>query len=457
MNTKNGYPKEKMCLLIEDFINSCHLKARTEFDYKKAICSFVDYSCKGSNDLLFPGKLEQENILGWIKEVKEYYSLQGTVLGWIRIISRFLTFLHSREIIQDNPLRQLKKQYPIRGLSGIILALLSSSPAEALQNLKPHDQFISPLGEHMRDFIKLSRAQGKKYKNEEEVLLRFDRFLMTFDIPPRQLSEEIMEKWLRLFPGAKSGNRYINFGIVRRFCAYLRRFDAHAYLPDPSMVPTPIHLSPHIFSESEIKVLLKAARHLKATPRSPLRPRIFHLLFSLLYTCGLRISEVLKLRLCDIDMKNECLYIRDTKFFKSRMVMLSPSMMEELKSFLQLLERRRERILADAYLFRAPRKKGHYSKSAVRTTFYHLLKVAGIKKSQGHKIRVHDLRHSMAVHRLEKWYEEGENVQAKLGLLSTYLGHSKVESTQTYLTMTPELLEQASLRFNEYFKTGERK
>ena len=69
--------------------------------------------------------------------------------------------------------------------------------------------------------------------------------------------------------------------------------------------------------------------------------------------------------------------------------------------------------------------------------------------------RLHDLRHSFAVHRLTAWYREGADVQRLLPALSTYLGHSDLEGTKVYLSMTPELLQQASLRFARYAAGGQ--
>ena len=401
--------------------------------------------------------MKQETVLGWIKEIKRCYPVHATVMNWVRIVAAFLTFLHNREIILESPLDLLKTQYPVRGLNGIVLALLSLNPEKSLQRLRAPDRFGSPLGKCMLDFIKLGRAQGKKYKTEEDVLFRFDQFLMTFDIPPPQLSVSIIKKWILQSSKTKPVTRYTNLGIIRRFCVYLRRFDPEAYLPDLSLVPVRIHSKPYIYSETEIKALLRAASQLKASPHSPLRPQVFHLLIVLLYTSGLRIGEALKLRLCDIDMKNGGIYIRETKFFKSRMVILSPSMMNELKNFIFLSTRENGRNPPDTYLFRNPRLKTHYSPALIWSMFRSLLVSAEIKKSKGYGPRIHDLRHTMAVHRLERWYREGENVQAKLGLLSTYLGHSNVSGTQVYLTMTPELLEHASCRFSEYFNVGEQK
>jgi len=85
-----------------------------------------------------------------------------------------------------------------------------------------------------------------------------------------------------------------------------------------------------------------------------------------------------------------------------------------------------------------------------------MLQCLGLKPPRGYSgPRLHDLRATFAVHRLEEWYRQGVDVQSRLGSLSTYLGHINIASTQRYLPMTAELLQQASQRFKKYFKKQE--
>lgn len=314
-------------------------------------------------------------------------------------------------------------------------------------------QFTSFLGSYMQKFIALGRSQGKIYQQEERILCRFDRFLGSYLEPPLRLSDSIIEQWLALFSKSQPEYRYKNFTVIRRFCLYLRRFDTNVYVPDSSLSPpSPSQSFPHIYSLTEILALLKAARQLKASVQSPLRPQIFYLLILLLYTTGMRISEVLKLRLGDINRKNQELCIRETKFQKSRLVPLSSSMMKELEDYLRIRQRSGVSIKLESPLFQNPCRQGTYSMSAIDVTFRRMLRTLGLKPSRGYSgPRIHDLRHTMAVHRLEDWYRRGEDIQSKLRLLSTYLGHVDIASTQRYLTMTSELLQQASKRFNQYF------
>lgn len=450
-------PQQQLLSLVEQFVTGIfHLEKRTTHGYRKPLISFITYLERNSAKLLFPMTIEQETIKGWIVELRTQYA-RGTVVPWVQTLARFLAFLENKGYLLEDPLNQLQKQFPKRGLTGIVLAFEDPSFPKSLQALKLSAQFTSPLGQHMQNFITLGQSQGKVYRNEQEVLCRFDHFLSSYVPPPQQLTEPIVQKWLSLFPASHSANRYINFGIIRRFCLYLRRFDSSAYVPDPSLATPPPPSTPYIYSRSQIKALLKAALQLKPSTLSPLRPQTYHMLILLLYTTGMRLGKALRLQLGDIDWENESLCIRKTKFFKSRLVPLSHSMMKALKDYLILRERFALPTTPQSPLFQNPHRRGHYSKSATETTFQKLLEIVGLKPNTGHtRPRIHDLRHAMATHRLEDWYRQGIDVQSKLGLLSTYLGHVNISGTQRYLTMTTELLEQASFRFNQYFNQVEK-
>ena len=437
---------------IELFIGSIpHLEEKTGYGYRKSLLSFITYMDKSPAKSSFPKAVKQETIAGWAKQLNARYSFD-TVMTSMRIVARFLSFLESEGILEENQLGHLQGRYPGRGLTGIVLALLKPSPKRFLQALKMSAQFISPLGPQMKNFIELARAQGNKYKNEEEILRGFDHFLSSYTRPPRRLSDSIIRKWLNSFLDPVRANRYLSFGVVRRFCLYLRRFDPGAYLPALSLAPPcPPPSLPYIYSRQEILSLLRAAGQLSSSTISPILPDTAYMLILLLYTTGMRLSEALKLQLGDIDWKNQALIVRETKFFKSRIVPIAPSVTNELENYLQLRRQTGLSIKNEAALFQNPHRKGHYSKTGARATFNKLLLQTGIKNSRGStRPCMHSLRHTMAVHRVEQWYRQGQDVQSKLGLLSTYLGHVNISSTQRYLTMTTELLQQVSDRFRIY-------
>jgi len=182
----------------------------------------------------------------------------------------------------------------------------------------------------------------------------------------------------------------------------------------------------------------------------------FRALLLLLYGAGLRFGEATRLTLADVDLANAVLTIRATKFYKSRLVPVGPQLAAVLANH---VSRRRGGGLAQGEnaLLLANRDETRLASSTVQAAFDTLRRVAGVHRTTGGREvpRLHDLRHSFAVHRLTGWYRQGADVQRLLPVLSTYLGHADLEGTKVYLSMTPELLQQASLRFASYAGGGQ--
>jgi integrase len=170
-------------------------------------------------------------------------------------------------------------------------------------------------------------------------------------------------------------------------------------------------------------------------------------LLSLLSCTGLRISEALGLTMGDVDLQEGILLVRESKFHKSRAIPLHPSAVRALKRYRQTRNGMRHSAEPDSSFFMNECRRP-LSYSTVCATFLEIARHAGVRAPAGQRgPRIHDLRHSFAVGRLLAWYRDGGNVQARLPLLATYLGHVSIVSTQVYLDMTPDLLKEAAKRF----------
>jgi site-specific recombinase XerD len=437
---------------VKDFVASIpHIAGKTRKTYQRYIMDFVHYLEDSSTQKMsFPTTIKEQTITNWLNESKKHFSLR-TINVRIVPIGNFVSFLKQNKVIGNNPFESMLRKYPRKGLRGIAEAVTGVSPQKSLKALKASPRFASPLGLHMRKFITHERSLGKKYEHEEGMLCMFDRFLSSYSPPPKQLSDSIITAWLASFCKTTPVYRYANFLLVRKFCIYLRRLDPEAYVPNSLMDSSQSTFVPHIYSRTEISLLLRATLQLKRSIYCPLRPEMLHILILLLYTAGLRISEALKLRLCDIDWKECLLHIRETKFLKSRLVPLSYSMMQQLKHYVQLCQQSNIATNHESPVFQNHRTQQPYSIGLIDDMFQRICRHYKIETAKGSNPRLHDLRHTFAVHRLEDWYHKGEDVQSKLGMLSTYMGHTSISGTQKYLTMTTELLQQASRRFNQYF------
>jgi integrase/recombinase XerD len=171
----------------------------------------------------------------------------------------------------------------------------------------------------------------------------------------------------------------------------------------------------------------------------------------LLYGAGLRVSEALSLNLADVDLGEAVIVIRDTKFYKTRLVPLGGELNDVMTQY--AAQRKRDgRSRNDDVPFFVTKLGARIPIRLIQLAFRRLRAHSGVRRQGGARCqpRLHDLRHAAAVHRLTAWYREGKNVQRLLPLLSTYLGHVDISSTQLYLTMTPDLLHEASKRFAQY-------
>ena len=220
---------------------------------------------------------------------------------------------------------------------------------------------------------------------------------------------------------------------------------------------SPVRAPPYIYSRDELRRLIDPT-NVETSRRGAVQfdAATFRTLLLLLYGAGLRFSEATGLTLADMDLVDAILTIRATKFYKSRLVPIGPRLATVLDSYMH--GSRREGLSQDEAAFLLSNRDGtRLASSTVQAAFDALRRIAGVHGTAGGRLipRLHDLRHSFAVHTLTAWYRQGADVQRLLPVLSTYLGHSDLEGTKVYLSMTPELLQQASLRFARYAGGGE--
>src|SRR5260370_6130958 len=206
---------------------------------------------------------------------------------------------------------------------------------------------------------------------------------------------------------------------------------------------------PYIYSREELRRLLKGARTYQNN-RGRLAPFVVQTLLLFLYGTGLRVRESLALTQADVDLSTGVVTVRESKFFKSRLVPLGPQLLKALVTY--ATQRKVADHSQDGAPFFIARNGGPINISTLQANFRRIRKHVGIHRIDGacYQPRIHDLRHTFAVHRLVSWYREGAEVQRLLPHLSVYLGHAYLAATSVYLSMTPELLAQASKRFDQH-------
>jgi integrase len=202
----------------------------------------------------------------------------------------------------------------------------------------------------------------------------------------------------------------------------------------------------------QIARMISTASQLPNTSASPLRAPALRLAIVLLYTCGLRLGELLRLTMGDVEEQGTVLRIRESKFHKSRLVPLSRSATCELQTYLR--KRRKAFAVHPGAPLLCNRHGGRlrpFSHPGLQGAINLLMDAASVRDEQGRRPRVHDLRHTFAVQALIRWYREGADVQTQLPKLALYMGHVSIESTAYYLHWVPTLQRLASDRFEQRF------
>lgn len=317
--------------------------------------------------------------------------------------------------------------------------------------MKKH-RFESALAPEFNRFVEVMAGLGD-YSDHFWLMGRLDAFLCAKHPNTRTLSKEILAEWFSTFSHLNLITQRGYRSNIFLLCKFLRSRNELSAARAQFPIIRPPAFKPHVFSPVELSKLLAAARAMRKMPKDQLRPETFELVISLLYACGLRISEVIAFDVGDFDESEGILKIRKTKFGKSRLVPASTSMRNKIEAYLNHRRNLGVPTGASDALIWSP-YHGRPSCDFMKIALMRLMRKAGIKAIHGRcGPRVHDLRHTFAVHRLLAWYKEGADVQLLLPRLSTYLGHVNIQSTQHYLKYMPEVLAEASHRFEEAFAT----
>ncbi len=307
-------------------------------------------------------------------------------------------------------------------------------------------QFRSVCGATIARYLAVKETLGRQFTTERAVLTRLDGFIAARHA---DLDSETFAHWCTSQDGLTSGVRRARMRIVRNLCLYRRRDEPSCFVPDLALFP-PRHqtVQPHIFTADEIDRLLRVVETVGFTRRSLLRRDTLRLALVLFYTTGLRRGELLRLLVGDYDPAEGTLHIRESKFHKSRVVPLSPDGASHVEAYLRARRTQCRLVSGEMPLVASPYCDGKpYTANGLREGITQVLSTAGIHTTAGRFPRLHDFRHTFAVHAMLRWYQAGADVQAKLPVLATYMGHASILSTQYYLRVVDQLTGLASSRF----------
>lgn len=299
---------------------------------------------------------------------------------------------------------------------------------------------MSQLSNHVEDYLAMRRALGFKLQKESRLLRDLAAFAEAADVST--VTTDIAVAWAILPQNATPVWAAQRLSMVRGFARYLQAFDPAAQIPPAGLLPARTRrVTPYIYSDAEIAALMTAARKL----RNPLKAATFETLIGLLSVTGLRGSEAMTLDDSDIDAGRGLLTVRATKFRKSRQLPLQVSTLEALAGYQALRDQLCPAPATGSLLVSTTGAR--LCQATVQPAFRGLLRQAGIgRDSSRPRATIHCLRHTFAVKTLIGWYRDGQDVQARMPSLSTWLGHVAPAATYWYLTGTPELLTLAAAR-----------
>lgn len=300
-------------------------------------------------------------------------------------------------------------------------------------------------------YLELHRALGKQFQIEQRVLGSLAHWLA--EAGAKTLDLDSFTAWCKSEQHLASGVRRNHMRIVRNFCLFWQRSEPTCFIPDLYVFPANHQpLQPYIFSEAQIVRLIQIADLLEPRTLSPIRAQVYRLAIVLLYTTGLRRGELLRLKIDDYDLQQQTLFVDQSKFHKSRHLPLSAGTAGEINAYLDICRRHHLPVSRETPLIWNRSRGGKaYSGGGIGQGLRTLFRHAGIQTPEGQPPRTHDIRHSFAVNVLLRWYRSGADIQAKLPLLATYMGHVSIISTERYLHFVDELASRASDRFDAHY------
>ena len=300
---------------------------------------------------------------------------------------------------------------------------------------------MSPLAEHLEDYLRMRRTLGFQLGRHAQQLPDFVAYLDAAGAT--RVTVDLAVAWARRPERIKPITVEFRLSAVRGFARYLHALDPAHQIPPPGLLAVPRRRpAPYLYAPGDLVRLLQAARRL----RPPLRAATYETLLGLLAVTGMRVGEAVALTGGDVDLIDGGITIRHPKFDRMRLVPLHPSVTAAMRDYAAARDRLCRTRTGPFFVARA----GHsMTPSGVRYTFQLLTTELKLRTDSIHP-RVHDLRHSFAVHTLIDWHRHDVDVHAVLPVLSTYLGHVEPANTYWYLSAVPELMQLVAARLEQH-------
>ncbi|RAW92183.1 MULTISPECIES: tyrosine-type recombinase/integrase [unclassified Photorhabdus] len=296
--------------------------------------------------------------------------------------------------------------------------------------------YLSAFAPHITGLIQQKRVLGYKYDSEPGILRRFDTFCRECHPGEVTITRELMLAWAIKRPGEHPATLQGRITPVKELAKYMMRLGYNAFCLPKGMMPRIPRYMPHIYSNDELKRIFIQTDRCHYCSSVPHRHLVMPVFFRLLYSCGLRVTDARLLKVEDVDLSEGVITVMNAKLDRHHQLPVSPDMLTQLKAYRQnthLLSSPKDCFFPGRDL--KPMTIGNVEKNLRK-----FLWKAGISHGgRGKGPRVHDFRHTFAVHCLRRWVLEGTDLRALLPVLQTYLGHVSLGDTAYYLHLTADL------------------
>ena len=304
-----------------------------------------------------------------------------------------------------------------------------------MKNNEKQFVFTGPFKEYCWQYVNYKRNLGFDFGESSLYLLRYmDDYFKQSDLSSPILTQTIVENFVSRRGSESEKTQRMRMSLIRQFALFMNRAGFDFYVYPNELLPITKTFTPYIFTHNEIRRIVNVVDQLQHSPISKHYHLIYPMVFRMLYGCGLRINEALSLKKSEVDLVNGILTITNTKNHISRLIPMSWSLTNYCKRYTKNMAF----DMASEGYFYPPRDGGKYHRTPVYVKLKQFMKIAGIYPEGAIGPRVHDIRHTYAVHALEKMINDGQDVYCTLPILSTYLGHRGIESTEKYLRLTEE-------------------
>lgn len=294
--------------------------------------------------------------------------------------------------------------------------------------------FSGPFAPMLDLYVKQKQSLGYEYVGGYNALHVFDTFSKSYNIKNYELTKDIVLDWGKKRPNENNTTRSSRIMYLQHFATYLNSQGYTGYISPPQKYHFPQHTA-YVFTKKEIHNFFNTLDQMTLSPSSPYRHLAFPLLYRMLYGCGFRISELLNLKVGDVNVEKGIVHVHDAKNGNERLVPMANSLFIKCQAYAYKVHVKHDKDFP--FFFK---KDGTcYCVSNIERHFREQLWLAGIPylgKELGP--RVHDLRHTFICHRLNQWAEENADLTTMLPILSKYVGHTGIASTQYYLKLTAE-------------------